>query len=50
MNIIAVGVGDDVSKAELNEIAMGRNETVIQVKKIGDLSAEALKQMIDHIC
>jgi len=50
VNIIAVGIGNHVSRDELIEIAMGRKERVIQVDKIQHFHASYLRDAIHKIC
>lgn len=50
MNIIAVGVGSEVSMAELNEMAMGRSDRVLRVATMNDLDSSKLADMIKSIC
>ncbi|KAJ7370985.1 hypothetical protein OS493_028601 [Desmophyllum pertusum] len=50
VDVIAVGIGDQISKAELTEIAMGKQDRVIQVDKVEDLNINKLSEMIHSIC
>ena len=50
MNIIAVGVGNEVSTDELNEIALGRSDRVLRVTTINELDSSKLADMIKSIC
>ena len=51
MNIIAVGVGNKVTRKELTKIAMNRPERVIQRPTIDDPNLiEDLHNMIEDIC
>ena len=50
MNIIAVGIGDQISVDELKEIALGKSDNVIHVQTIGDLKAQEIKEKILKIC
>lgn len=50
VSIIAVGVGSEVSTAELNEIAMGRSDRVLRVTTINELDSSKLADMITSIC
>lgn len=50
VNIIAVGIGDQISVDELKEIALGKSDNVIHVQTIGDLKAQELKEKILKIC
>lgn len=50
VNIIAVGIGDQISVDELKEIALGKSHNVIHVQTIGDLKAQELKEKILKIC
>ena len=50
-NIIAVGVGNKVTRKELTTIAMNRPERVIQRPTIDDPNLiEDLRNMIEDIC
>ena len=49
MSIIAVGIGSEVSRSELREIAMGREDRVLQVNSIRDLNYSFSKKLSDMI-
>ena len=50
MNTIAVGVGNEVSTAELKEIAMGRNDRVLRLTSLNEHDSNKLAKMIKSIC
>jgi len=50
VNIIAIGVGNEVSTTELKAIAMGRSDRVLQVSSINELDSSKLAEMIKSIC
>lgn len=50
VNIIAVGIGTDVSGDELIKIAMGRHDHVIQTNTIEHLNLRDLQEMIYKTC
>ena len=50
MNIIAVGIGDQISVDELKEIALGKSDNVLHVQTIGNLRPEKLSEKIHKIC
>ena len=49
MSIIAVGIGNKVSKAELTEIAMRKDDHVLQVNSIEGLTYNFSKKLSDII-
>lgn len=49
MTVIAVGIGRKVSKDELTEIAMGRDDRVLQVQSIEGLTLDFCMKLSDMI-
>lgn len=50
VNIIAVGIGDQISVDELKEIALGKSDNVLHVQTIDNLRPEKLSEKIHKIC